>query len=235
MTAEDTVMEKEVTTSPYKTADKTLIVHLHEDNRRDRSALSILEAIVERGAPVTVAFGQENVGNWLQEVQGDDNFYDRVKILVKNPNVDVALRRSISQRGNPEKEFAFLSRHFKTPALYCPHDGRINDEVRNTVDKLGIPKIVIPRLLAANPYRMRDTQIEVVTVTPLQPLGFGKHRFMHLDKVLWYADEVKQYCAEGLMPLRMVERVHFMPSRVATRCTVAANRAIYDVYRWFMH
>ena len=186
---------------------RSLVVHLHEDHPKDRDALTLVERLVEDEVPLTLVFGEENVNNWLTNVDGQ--MYDRVKILTQAPHVDVAWRRSTQpDRRDPQKEYMFVRGHFKAPSFYCPPDGKINDEVMAIMKALQkqMKKVLIPRTFGAMPYKRKDEQAEIVTVTPLHRRGFGLHKFIHLDQIPEYQQRVEAHCAQGLMPLKNVMR-----------------------------
>ena len=208
-----------------RTGERSLVVHLHEDHRPDRIALIKVEEIVRNDAPITIAFGKENVSNWLRVRAGDEQFYESIQELSRDSRVTIALRPS-AQEKERDREYQFVQRHFKTPTAYCPPNGRVTPEVIAEARRWGIKKIVVPGVFAAKPYRPKKGQEEIITVTPLHRVGFGSQRFIHLDQIVKYMEEVDSFCRDGLSPLDRRERVYFGPGRVLNRALVGVNKVL---------
>ncbi len=225
------VQPKTRTDVPYK---RTLLVHLHEDKRKDHDGLAILEILVAvHGRPITLAFGEENVRNWQSSGDAKTNFYKRVKDLTERDEVEIAWRRSQSLDIEARTEYDMIARHFKKPVAYCPveRNDKKEESEKGIVLQCEIPRIIIPRVWSTPPYRRNGSQIEVIAVAPLHRTGFGPHRFIHADQIPAYADEVEEHCEKGLKALSAVEREIWAPGRLANRGRIAVNEITYKLWQ----
>ncbi|MBS3145053.1 hypothetical protein J4208_05720 [Candidatus Woesearchaeota archaeon] len=206
--------------------NRSLLVIMHEGWSKEVVGLDKVQQMAELGVPITLAFGKEELDDWLSK---DSRVYDEVRELAAYEEVDIALLGDKDEKKD-ERSKEVIERRFKVPAIYIPREGKITEAVEKQTLSLGLYRIAIPGRLSVGPYRIKDSPITVHTMKHFS-MG-GSDRYVHAWQIPSLPeDQFEQFCHNGLDRLKERRKKPWIGGKWLEYGKRVMNDALYSVTR----